>query len=267
MSRKGSAKEKTRPGVLVTGASSGIGREIARQFAAHGHDLMLVARDEQRLTGLARELREKHAVNASFLVCDLSQPDAHEQVHRWVRKQGFSVDILVNNAGFDVYGAVSETDMQSELDMLQVNITALTTLTKKFLPRMLKRGRGRILNIGSTGSFVPSPLNAVYCASKAYVLSFSAALSEECRGSGVSVTCLCPGGTRSSFHERAGMERINLMKFGVMDAAYVARAAYRSCMAGRRLVVPGPYNKLSMFVISMLPLSWRVRLAGQFTRE
>ena len=267
MSRKDRRSEKARPGVLVTGASSGIGEAIAREFARRGHDLVLVARHEQRLSELARSLRDEQGISAVHLSCDLSQADAHEQVHHWVRKQGVSVDILVNNAGFDVFGPVSETDMQQEADMLAVNIRALTMLTKLFLPRMIKRGRGRILNIGSTGSFIPTPYNAVYCASKAYVLSFSAALAEECRGTGVSVTCLCPGATHTRFHERAGMQGITLMKFPVMDAASVARTGVAACLSGRRLVVPGVFNKLSMYTMSLMPLAWRVKLARSFITE
>ena len=258
-----SERTKANPGVLVTGASSGIGQEIAREFAAMGYDLMLTARNEQRLAELAAELRSEHNVDVIFMPCDLTEKDAAESIHKWVRKQGFSVDILVNNAGFDVYGPVSDNDMQAELDMLQVNVIALAALTKKFRPRMFKRGRGRILNVGSTGSFVPTPLNALYCASKAFVLSFSAGLAEECRGSGVSVTCICPGVTRTRFHERADMEDIPLMKLGVMDASSVARIAVRACMKGRRLLVVGTSNKLSMFFMSFLPLSWRARLAGK----
>jgi short-subunit dehydrogenase len=263
--KAGSKAGKSRPAALITGASSGIGWALADQFARHGHDVILVARNEARLSELAQQLRTQHGIAASFLSCDLSRPDAADEIHRWIRKQGYSVDILVNNAGFDVYGKLSETDRQQELDMLAVNVVSLTALTKLFLPRMIKRERGRILNIGSTGSFIPSPRNAVYSASKAYVLSFSAALAEECRGSGVSVSCVCPGATHTNFHERALMQDINLMKIGVMRADYVAGIAYRACMSGRRLVIPGPFNKLSMATMAILPLSWQARLAGFFT--
>lgn len=267
MKKTGSKAGKSRPAALITGASSGIGQALAIQFAKHGHDVILVARNQQRLSELAQLLRSEHGIAASFLSCDLSRPEAADEIHRWIRKQGYSVDILVNNAGFDVYGKVSETDMAHELDMLSVNIVSLTALTKLFLPRMINRERGRILNIGSTGSFIPTPLNAVYCASKAYVLSFSAALAEECRGSGVSVTCLCPGATHTNFHERAGMQDITLMKIGVMNADYVAAIGYRACMAGRRLVVPGPFNKFSMASMTLLPLSWQTKLAAVFTNK
>ncbi|MCB1185555.1 SDR family oxidoreductase [bacterium] len=267
MSRKTRSGEKARTGVLVTGASSGIGKAIAFEFAAREHDVFLVARNEQRLAELAQRCRAEHSVNAAYLVCDLSKPDAADTVHNWIRKQGFSVDVLVNNAGFDIFGPVSETDAKQESELLAVNIHTLTMLTKKFLPRMIKRGRGRVLNIGSTGSLIPTPLNAVYCASKAYVLSFSAALSEECLGTGVTVTCACPGATRSRFHERAGMEQVVLMKYPVMEAEAVARACVNACLAGRRMLVVGTFNKLSMYAMSLMPLSWRVKLAKQFTKQ
>lgn len=267
MSRRKKKTARTTGAVLLTGASSGIGRELAICFARGGHDLILTARNEERLSQLATQLREEHGISTFHFSCDLAAPDAAEEVHRWVRRQGLSVDILVNNAGFDVYGEFAETDLSTELDMLQVNIIALTALTKKFLPRMLKRGRGRILNIGSTGSFIPAPLNAVYCASKGYVLSFSQAVAEECRGSGVTVTCVCPGATRTRFHERAGMEEIRILRYGWAQAADVARQSYRACMAGRRVVVTGANNKFSLALASLLPMGWRVKLAGSLIRD
>ena len=169
--------------------------------------------------------------------------------------------MLVNNAGVDVYGNFHETDMAKELEMIQLNLVSLTQLTKLLLPEMRKRGYGKILNLGSTGSFIPSPLNAVYSATKAYVLSFSEAIAEELQGSGVTVTVLCPGATRTEFQKRANMENIRLLRYGVMDAADVAEIGYRAMMAGRRVVVPGLFNKVQILLARLLPTSTMTKLA------
>lgn len=178
---------------LVTGASSGIGREIARVCAREGHDLVIVARSEGRLAELADELRAKHGARVNVLPKDLSLETSANEIAEELASEGIQVDILVNNAGFDVFGRFADTDLERELDLLHVNVVALTQLTKLFVRGMRERGYGRVLNLGSTGSFVPAPLNAVYAASKSYVLSFSEAIGEELRGTGVTVTTLCPG--------------------------------------------------------------------------
>ena len=238
---------------LVTGASGGIGREFARLLAADGFTLVLVARDEARLSELAEELRRTHGVQSTVIATDLSEPSAARDIHCFLQKRGVSVDVLVNNAGFNVYGPFHESDGEQELRMLHVNVIALTHLTKLFLPEMLARGRGRILNLGSTGSFSPGPRDAVYCASKAYVLSFSEALAEELAGTPVTVTALCPGPTATRFAERAGIADIRLFEHGVMAAADVAAVGYRALMRGRRVVVPGIANKLMTFSIRFSP--------------
>jgi len=246
---------------LITGASSGIGRELAREFARHGHNLVLVARDWDRLNALAGDLRVGCGVKVEVITQDLSLPGAAHEVLKQVEKKSAHLDILVNNAGFDVYGSFTETDRTVELRMIQVNLVALTELTKMALGGMLAAGHGRILNVGSTGSFAPSPLNAVYSATKAYVLSFSQALAEELRGSGVTVTVLCPGATRTEFQQRAGIADIRLLRFGAMDAAVVAKAGYRALMAGRRLEVPGLFNKLQVLFSRFLPGALVARMA------
>jgi short-subunit dehydrogenase len=246
---------------LITGASSGIGRELAWAFARHGHNLVLVARDWNRLHKLAGELRAKLGVGVEVIPQDLSLAGAAREVFRQVEKKSILLDILVNNAGFDVYGDFDKTDMATELQMIQVNLVALTELTKLVLNGMKQRRYGRILNVGSTGSFAPSPLNAVYSATKAYVLSFSLAIAEELRGSGVTVTVLCPGATRTEFQQRAGITHIRLLRFGAMGAEAVAQTGYRALMAGKRLAVPGLYNKVQVALSRVLPGAFVARMA------
>ncbi|BCU80340.1 short-chain dehydrogenase [Polycladomyces abyssicola] len=244
----------TSPRVLITGASGGIGYELAKRFARDGHDLILVARSEDKLRQLAEELSRTHGVKADVVPQDLADPSGPDAVIRSVREQGWNVEILVNNAGFGLYGFFAETDWQKEMDMIQVNITALTHLTKHFLPDMIQRGRGKILNVASTASFQPGPLMAVYYATKAYVLSFSEAIANELKGTGVTVTALCPGPTETGFITRANLEQSKLFRINkVMDPATVAEIGYRGLMRGDRIVIPGLHNWLLAQSVRFLP--------------
>ncbi|MGH9310013.1 MAG: SDR family NAD(P)-dependent oxidoreductase [Vicinamibacterales bacterium] len=239
---------------LITGASGGIGEELARLLAAGGANLVLVARSHDKLAALARDLSAGHRVQAHALACDLSVPDATETIVSRLRDDGIAVDILVNNAGFATYGPFVETAADEEARLLQVNIVALTNLTKRLLPGMVERRHGRVLNVASTAAFQPGPLMAVYYASKAYVLSLSEALANETEGTGVTVTCLCPGPTRTGFQDRAKMRESKLFTtLGVMSAADVARAGYDGMMAGRAIVIPGLSNKLQVQVLRVSP--------------
>ncbi|MEW6618370.1 MAG: SDR family oxidoreductase [bacterium] len=238
---------------LITGASSGIGCELSRLFAQEGYNLVLVARDEQRLNQRANELRKTFGVLIKVLPKDLSTLTSAKEIFDELQQESIQIDILVNNAGFNVYGPFSETDIKKELQMIQVSIVSSTQLIKLFLPEMLKHGYGRILNIGSTGSFVPGPLNAVYCAAKSYILSLSEALAEELEGSGVTVTTLCPGPTRTEFPKRAQIEGINLFRGPVMEVSTVAKTGYRALMRGKRVVVCGFYNKAQIFLTRFTP--------------
>ncbi|HLM57292.1 MAG TPA: SDR family NAD(P)-dependent oxidoreductase, partial [Pyrinomonadaceae bacterium] len=170
---------------LVTGASGGIGEELARLFAADGHDLVLVARSEDKLNALAKELSAKHGVETLVLASDLARPEAPREIFEQLGREGVVVDALVNNAGFGSYGLFAETELEKELELLQVNVVALTHLTKLFLPIMITLKQGYVMNVASTAAFQPGPLMAVYYASKAYVLSLSEALANECEGTGV----------------------------------------------------------------------------------
>jgi short-subunit dehydrogenase len=248
---------------FITGASSGIGLELARVFAKNGHDLVLTARRSEKLTEVSAELTENDRVSVTVIAADLSHPGRADEIAARLQSDGVVIDNLVNNAGLMAYGAFSETDWSREAEMLAVNMQALTRFTKIFLPGMLQNGSGHILNIGSTGAFVPGPLEAVYCATKAYVLSFSEALATELEGTGVTVTCLCPGATRTELQARAKVSNVPLLHRWVMDAPVVAEIGYNAMMKGRRVVVPGAYNKLQVFGARIMPRKTAAALAKE----
>lgn len=239
---------------LITGASSGIGLDLTRLFAADGWNLVLVARSEGKLRETAEELEKKHGVRVTVLPADLAKQNAAHAVVDSLAGQGIVVDALVNNAGFGARGAFWETDEQTELDMLQVNIVALTQLTKLLLPGMVARKWGRILNVASTAAFQPGPYMAVYYASKAYVLSFSEAIADELRDTGVTVTALCPGPTESGFAAVADTGSTRLFRMTKpMSSDRVARIGYAAMNAGRRVVVTGMKNKLLAQAVRVSP--------------
>ena len=238
---------------LITGASGGIGYELALLFATDRFDCILVARSRDKLTELAARLESEFRVKTLVIAKDLSRPTAVDEIYEEVTAAPMQVDVLVNNAGFPVFGPFVETDLKVELEMLQVNVTALTALTKLFLKGMVERRAGRILNLASTASFVPGPLMAAYYASKAYVLSFSEALANELRGTGVTVTALAPGPTRTGFQKRGQLEDSRLVQGEIADAASVALAGYRGLMAGKTLVIPGLTNKLVPWIARLSP--------------
>ena len=245
---------------LVTGASSGIGEAIARQLAQERHNLVLVARNETRLRSLVEELSRQFAVRVDFLPVDLAAVDAARALAR--NLEGAEIDVLVNNAGYGLHGEFVNSDEGKLIGMLQLNVVALTQLTRQLLPGMLRRRHGRILNVASTAGFQPGPLMAVYCATKAYVLSFSEALYAELAGSGVSVTTLCPGATRTGFDAAANASKIRLFQSGgVMDAETVARFAVRGLLHGRRLVIPGLANRILAHTVGFMPRGLTLKVA------
>ena len=229
---------------LVTGASGGIGEELARLFAADGHGLVLVARSRDKLSALAEELSDRHNVSARVIAADLARAEAPREIFDELRRDDIAVDALVNNAGIGSYGPFAETDEKTELDLLQINVVALTHLTKLFLPAMIARRRGYVLNVASTAAFQPGPLMAVYYASKAYVLSFTEALANETSGTGVRVSALCPGPTETGFVAAAGMSESKLFDANVMSARSVAVEGYRGMLSGKTIVIPGFRNQL-----------------------
>jgi short-subunit dehydrogenase len=228
---------------LVTGSSGGIGYEFARLFAQDGCNLVLVARSEATLLQQAEEFKRKFGVTVKVIAKDLTHPEAAQELFEELQAASIKVDILVNNAGFAAYGFFSEIELSTELEMMQLNMVTLTTLTKLFLPAMLKQCDGKILNMASTAAFQPGPLMAVYYATKAYVLSLSEALANELENKGVTVTALCPGPTQSGFQQRAAMEDSKLVKGKkIMDSATVAKIGYEALLKGQPVVVPGLMN-------------------------
>jgi short-subunit dehydrogenase len=244
---------------LVTGASGGIGLEFAKLLAQAGYDLALVARSKDKLESIAADLRARHGIAVQTVVCDLAKPDAAREVVAQVP----ACDVLVNNAGFannDKFWRIREADT---LEELQVDVVALTQLTRLYLPAMLERKDGKILNVASTAGFLPGPNMAVYYAGKAYVISFSEALAEELRGTGVTVTVLCPGATATGFQARASANETMLFRLPMANAASVAKAGIDGMMRGKPVVVPGITNKLVMLAPKLVPRRLLVRVSGK----
>ena len=253
---------------LITGASSGIGREFAKLAAKDGRDVVLVARRVERLEELGRELTQRFGVAARAVAADLADPASPERIFRDATDQGGDVELLVNGAGLGVHGFFAETSLEKELETVRVNVLALTELTKLFLPGMLGRRSGVIVNVASTAAFQPGPLMAVYYATKAYVLSFTEALAEELHGTGVTATALCPGPTITEFQERAGMEDTPLFSGAlVSDAAFVARKGYEGAMKGRRVVVPGFANRVLSHGARLGPRRLATRVARKLQEK
>ncbi len=230
---------------LITGASGGIGYELAKLFANDHYNLVLVARSSGKLSQFADELQRQFGISARPVVMDLSEPSSSQKIFDQLRTEGIAVDVLVNNAGFGVSGLFAEIPLEESLGQIQLNITALTALTRLFLAPMLSRKSGKIMNVASTAGFQPGPLMAIYYATKAYVISFSEALANEVGGSGVTVTCFCPGATDTGFQKRAAIEESALFrKLRPMDAKTVAADGYRALMAGKTLAISGFRNWL-----------------------
>jgi len=230
---------------LVTGASSGIGRELARLAARDRRDVVLVARRLERLEALADELTKRYGVVAEIVAADLAQPDSPSRVVAEAQERRGPIEVLVNNAGLGVHGFFRETPLEQELETIRVNVLALTHLTKLLVPGMIERRRGIVLNLASTAAFQPGPLMAVYYATKAYVLSFTEALAEELDGTGVTATALCPGPTLTEFQEKTEMGDVPMFRGPlVLDAATVARAGWEGAKRGKRVVIPGVANRI-----------------------
>lgn len=248
------------PRVLVTGASAGIGQELAKAFAQGGFALVLLARRRDKLRELAQDLMATHGVDVTILPADLSDPKVPRAIFDALQERAIEIDILVNNAGVLFEGAFAATALDDHLRLLQINIMALTALTRLFLEPMLHRRSGRILNVASASAFMPIPSLAIYAASKAYVLSLTEALSEELKGTGVTATTLCPGFTNTDMIARSKRGR-QIPAIALMDAKSVAQQGYSACLSGRAVQVTGFANDITMSGIQMLP-RWLVRMAG-----
>jgi short-subunit dehydrogenase len=251
----------SRPNALITGASSGIGLELARLAAADGHNVVLVARSANRLNTLAHELRGTHNIECIAFPSDLTKSNAPLQLIQALDAQGITVDVLINNAGFGDRGSVVSLGLQRQLDMVQVNTTAVTALTRLILPGMIKRKRGAILNVASTAAFQAGPNMTVYYATKAYVLHFSEGLCEELNGTGVTTTCLCPGPTVTGFAREANIENSRLFRLWPMNAKEVAQAGWTGLKNGKAIVIPGFKNRLTAFSTRLSPRSLARKIA------
>jgi uncharacterized protein len=251
---------------LVTGASAGLGTEFAKLLGADGHDVVLVARRRDKLEELASQLEKRHAIKCHVVAADLAERGAPERIAGEVTRRNLAIEILVNNAGFGTTGTFAESDVARELALVEVNVTALVHLTHLFLPAMIARKSGRILNVGSTAGFVPGPFMAGYYASKAFVNSFTEALAFELRGTGVTATVSCPGATATEFAQVAGNASSRLFKMGQMGAVEVAKHAYVAMKRGQVMAIPGLKNKLSVQSLRVSPRAVARSIAGGLNR-
>ena len=238
---------------LITGVTSGIGRQLTYLFAQDGYNLVLVARNKQKVNSLEEELKQKYGLSTIGIIKDLSEPNSPQEIFEEVQRRDIAVDILVNNAVFNVYGPLHKTELLEQQKLIQVNLITPTHLTRLFLPGMLKHGNGKMMFVGSTGSFMPAAYDAIYCATKAYILSFAEGLSQELHGTGITVTCLCPGTTQTEFAAKAGMTRTRLFNISVMDAKVVAQTGYCALMAGKPVVIAGCFYKIQIQAMKFTP--------------
>jgi uncharacterized protein len=253
------------PTAIITGASTGLGREFARFCARDGYDLVLIARSQPKLEELATEIRQNAGRSTRVITKDLSIPDAAREIFDEVTSAGLPVELLINNAGFGLVGRFWELDEEQQMEMVQLNVGALTHLTRLFLPGFVQRRRGQILNVASTAAFQPGPLMSVYYATKAYVVSFSEAVHNEARDFGVTVTALCPGPTRTEFDKRSGSTDTNLFKSrNVMDAATVAQIGLAALKKGKPLVIAGRLNSVMAFLTRFAPRQFAASMARRF---
>jgi uncharacterized protein len=242
-----------RPIALVTGASSGIGEHLARQLAERGHDLVLVARDQSRLEALAKELEGACNASAQVLPADLTDPEQLRRVEDRCHDTGAPIDVLVNNAGFGSFGAFHELDLATEVREIELNVVALVRLTHAAASEMVPRGKGGILNVSSLAGFQPGPMNATYSATKAFITSFTEAIHEELKGTGVSVTVLCPGFTHTGFQAAASVPAGDVPGFMWQEADEVATVGLDALAKNRAVAVPGNMNKVLGFFSSVTP--------------
>jgi len=259
--------EEARPVALITGASAGIGLDLAKLFAQGGHDLVLVARNEEALRGVAGEC-EKSRGKAHVLAKDLSNANSAPEIFDELKAREIAVEVLVNNAGFGTHGPFVRTKLEDEVGMIQVNITALIALTRLFLPQMISRKSGRIMNVASMAGFAPGPYMSVYYATKAFVLSQSIALSHEVKKHGVIISVLCPGPTKTEFQRRAKIAESKLFKTPrSMSSMEVAKAGYDGLMKGKLIVVPGFSNKVIRVASKVVPRGMLARVAGKMNMD
>lgn len=251
--------------VLITGGTTGIGYELAKVFASQQFNLVLVARSKEKLLEVGKELKKNYNVKVTVMPEDLSGPKAPFNIHNYLKKKKIGIDVLVNNAGFGSKGYFHDSDITNDLQMIQVNVTALTALSRLILADMVRKGEGKILNVASTAAIQPGPMMAIYHATKAYVLFLSEALAYELKDKNVTITTLCPGPVKTSFQQRAGLDSNYLDKDSrTMDARQVALEGYEALMAGKLVVMPGFMNKFYSFWAKFLPRSFVLKMVKKF---
>lgn len=240
--------------VLITGASSGIGLELSKIFARNNYNLVMVSQNEEKLKkAKIMVCKESNKVEILTIAKNLAEPSAPDELFSYTQQNSIQIDILVNNAGIQVYGNFHEASMEDTLNMMYINMCTLTKLTRLYIDGMVERRNGKILNLGSTGSFQPVPLNSVYCASKAFVLHFSEGIGEELKGTGVTVTTLCPGATKTNFAKRANIEDIKLFSGNLLKPSDVAEIGYKALMKNKPVVITGLYNRIMAEAIRLMP--------------
>lgn len=255
------------PTALVTGASSGIGLDLATVLAKHHYDLVLVSRNMVPMERLRDSCIQQFSVRAEIIPKDLSDPAAPLQIFQELAAKSIPIDILVNNAGFGIHGPFAQTDLQAQIQLLHVNVIALLQLCRLFLPPMIQRRQGRILNVASTAAWVPGPFLNTYYASKAFVLSHSIALAHELRHTGVTVTALCPGPTRTDFQRRAGLDNARLFRLNTMNSLDVAEFAYAAMIKGKTIAVPGLLNRIGITLSRLAPFKLSAKVAARLNGE
>lgn len=254
--------------VLITGASSGIGLELSKIFARNNYNLVLVSQNEENLKKAVNIIHKENTKITIYAIAkDLSKTSAPQEILEYTLRNSIQIDILVNNAGIQVYGNFHDTKIEDILNLMNVNMFAMTKLTRLFVDGMIKRGYGKILNLASTGAFQPCPLNAVYCASKAFVLYISEVMGEELNGTGVTVTTLCPGATRTNFAKRAQIENIKLFRGKLLEPSKVAEIGYKALMKGKSVVITGIVNKLIAQSVRFIPRSMVIKIGMNMMRE
>lgn len=238
---------------LITGTTSGIGKAFARKFAKERYNLILISQNSIKLKEQAKELSQEYGVEVHNIPINLAEKGSAQTVFDKVKKININIDVIINNAGFNECGAFCETNLHKEIEMIQLHIICTTETIKYFLPKMIENKSGKILNVGSTGSYISCPNDAVYAATKAYILSMSKAINSELKGTGVSITTLCPGPTETEFAKKAGMENTLLFRNFVMSPEIVANIGYKALMKGKTSVVAGLYNKILVISSKFLP--------------
>ena len=238
---------------LITGTTSGIGYELCHQFAKNKINLVLVSRNEAKLLTQKHELQQLYEIKVETISYDLTQKNAVEVILQQIQEENISIDYLVNNAAFNEVGNFLNTNLTNDLNMIQLHITFITELTKYLLPAMIERKSGGVLNIASTGSYIPCPNDVVYAATKSYLLSFTKGLSGELANTGVTITAVCPGATKTNFSKKAGLDHSLLFKYFVMDAKVVAARSYQALMTGKTVRIIGLYNKLLVLSSRLFP--------------